>query len=114
MAKSAGPESEETEIVRPAAESGEKGLTEKVQAGNRPVEKRGSSTAQPGKKPGAKRARPAVSGPVYLLLSPNGKYRELREDELAAEAAHLLRDPSLRLVKGQFLIPQITFRPADE
>jgi hypothetical protein len=111
MAKSAAPESEETEIVRPAAESGEKTPNEKVQA-----EKR-SSAAQFAKKqrqPGAKRTRPAVSGTVYLLLSPNGKYRELREDELATEAAHLLKDPSLRLVKGQFLIPQITFRPADE
>lgn len=75
------------------------------------------TTAKPAsakKQKGARRAKPVRSGPIYLLLSSNGKYRELSEDELAAEAAHMLKDKSLRLVKAQFLIPQITFRPADE
>jgi len=54
------------------------------------------------------------TGPVYLLLYANGKYKELRESELNSEAASVLKDPSLRLVKGQALVPQISFRAADE
>lgn len=54
------------------------------------------------------------NGPVYLLLYANGKYKELRESELNTEAAGVLKDPSLRLIKGQALIPQISFRTADE
>lgn len=54
------------------------------------------------------------NGPVYLLLYANGKYKELREAELNSEAASVLKDPSLRLIKGQTLIPQISFKPADE
>jgi len=73
-----------------------------------------SAAKKRGRKVGAKKPKPATSGPVYLILSPNGKYREVSEDELASEAAHLLKDSSLRLVKGQFMIPQITFRLADE
>jgi hypothetical protein len=54
------------------------------------------------------------NGPVYLLLFANGKYKELRESELNTEAAGVLKDPSLRLVKGQYLVPQISFKVADE
>jgi hypothetical protein len=63
----------------------------------------------------AKRRAAAVarSGPVYVLLHKNGKYQELRESELDSEAGRILKDPGLRLVKGEFLIPHITFRPAD-
>jgi hypothetical protein len=70
-------------------------------------------TPKPKKKAAAK-PKQATSGTVYLLLSGNGKYRELRESELMTEAAAILRDPSLRLVKGHFLVPQITFKAADE
>lgn len=60
-------------------------------------------------------AKPASNdGPIYLLLFSNGKYKELRESELSAEAAGVLKDQKLRLVKGQFLIPQISFKVADE
>jgi hypothetical protein len=79
-----------------------------------PVTDIASVAKKRGRKVGAKKPKPATSGPVYLVLSPNGKYREVSEDELASEAAHLLKDTSLRLVKGQFMIPQITFRLADE
>ncbi|MFN7927076.1 MAG: hypothetical protein U0Y68_03875 [Blastocatellia bacterium] len=51
---------------------------------------------------------------MYLLLSKNGKYRELREADLLKEAANIIKDASLRLVKGQVLVPQITFKPFDE
>jgi hypothetical protein len=54
------------------------------------------------------------NGPVYLLLFANGKYKELRESELNAEAAVVLKDQTLRLVKGQCLVPQISFKVADE
>ena len=54
------------------------------------------------------------NGPVFLLLYPNGKYKELRESELNTEAADVLKDPTLRLVKGLPLIPQISFKTADE
>ena len=54
------------------------------------------------------------NGTVYLLLSKNGKYKELRESDLMKEAATILKDSSLRLVKGQYLVPQITFKPFDE
>ncbi|MDX2031358.1 MAG: hypothetical protein SF339_11845 [Blastocatellia bacterium] len=58
---------------------------------------------------------PAVStGPLYLLLAANGKYRELQEADLVTEAAGVLRDPSLRLVKAQSLTPQISFKLTDE
>jgi hypothetical protein len=67
-------------------------------------------------KPAAKpAAKPAPNnGPVYLLLFANGKYKELRESELNTEAAGVLKDQSLRLVKGQLLVPQISFKVADE
>lgn len=55
-----------------------------------------------------------TNGTVYLLLSKNGKYKELRESDLMKEAATILKDSSLRLVKGQYLVPQITFKPFDE
>src|SRR5215475_613855 len=54
------------------------------------------------------------NGPIYLLLFSNGKYKELRESELNSEAAGVLKDPTLRLIKGQFLVPQISFKVADE
>src|SRR5689334_21282715 len=54
------------------------------------------------------------NGPIYLLLFSNGKYKELRESELNSEAAGVLKDQSMRLVKGQFLVPQISFKVADE
>ncbi len=67
-------------------------------------------------KPAPAKPKPAAqsSGPVFLLLYPNGKYKELRESELNTEAADVLKDPSLRLVKGLPLIPQISFKSADE
>jgi hypothetical protein len=58
--------------------------------------------------------KPPSNGTVYLLLSKNGKYKELRESDLLKEAATILKDSSLRLVKGQYLVPQITFKPFDE
>ncbi len=68
------------------------------------------------RKPAAKPNRPKfpTDGTVYLLLSKNGKYRELREADLLKEAANIIKDSSLRLVKGQYLVPQITFKPMDE
>lgn len=67
-------------------------------------------------KPVAAKPKPVApsNGPVYLLLYANGKYKELRESELNTEAAGVLKDPSLRLIKGQALIPQISFKTADE
>jgi hypothetical protein len=58
--------------------------------------------------------KPASDGTVYLLLTKNGKYRELRESQLIKEAAVILKDPTLRLFKGQYLVPHITFRPQGE
>ena len=54
------------------------------------------------------------NGPIYLLLFANGKYKELRESELNTEAAGVLKDQTLRLVKGQCLVPQLSFKVADE
>lgn len=83
-----------------------------------------SSAGNSSKPAAAKAAKPkpvvkpkpvaANNGPVFLLLYPNGKYKELRESELNTEAADVLKDPSLRLVKGLPLIPQISFKSADE
>lgn len=70
-------------------------------AGNKPIPK----PAKP---------KPPTNGTVYLLLSKNGKYKELREADLLKEAAHIFKDPSLRLVKGQYLVPQITFKSLDD
>ena len=60
------------------------------------------------------RPKPVSSGPVYLLLGPNGKYKELRESELLTQAAMLLKDPSLRLVKGHMLVPTISFKAVED
>jgi len=65
-------------------------------------------------KPAAKPKPVTTTGPVYLLLFANGKYKELREAELNSEAASVLKDPSLRLIKGQILVPQISFKADDE
>jgi hypothetical protein len=48
------------------------------------------------------------------LLFANGKYKELRESELNTEAAGVLKDQTLRLIKGQCLVPLISFKVADE
>lgn len=64
--------------------------------------------------PKAPRAKQPTNGKVYLLLSKNGKYKELRESDLLNQAATLLKDPSLRLVKGQLLVPTISFQAAEE
>ena len=85
----------------------------------------GESAAETKTKPAAAKAKPKPvvakpkpaaqnNGPVYLLLYANGKYKELRESELNTEAASVLKDPSLRLIKGQALIPQISFKTAEE
>jgi hypothetical protein len=55
------------------------------------------------------RPKPATNGPVYLLLQKNGRYKELREQDLVTQAPLLLKDKSLRLVKGQLLVPTISF-----
>lgn len=68
----------------------------------------------PKDKPKAPRAKQPTNGKVYLLLSKNGKYKELRESDLLTQAATLLKDPSLRLVKGQLLVPTISFQAAEE
>jgi hypothetical protein len=70
-------------------------------------------------KPKAAKPKPAPkpvnnNGPIYLLLFANGKYKELRESELNTEAAGVLKDQTLRLIKGQSLVPQISFKVADE
>ena len=84
-----------------------------------PVEEASSeetTTKAAERKPAPKPTRPKMpsNGTVYLLLSKNGKYKELRESDLLKEAAIIIKDPSLRLVKGQYLVPQITFKPFDE
>ncbi|HZF38472.1 MAG TPA: hypothetical protein VE715_06600 [Blastocatellia bacterium] len=80
-------------------------------------------TASSKAKPKAAKPKPAGkpvskplnnNGPIYLLLFANGKYKELRESELNTEAAGVLKDQTLRLVKGQYLLPQISFKVADE
>lgn len=73
-----------------------------------------SAAAKAKAKPAAKPKPVSTNGPVYLLLYPNGKYKELRESDLNSEAAGVLKDPSLRLVKGQALVPQISFKTFDE
>ncbi len=62
----------------------------------------------------AARPKPASNGTVYLLLQKNGKYKELREQDLAAQAPLLLKDKALRLVKGQLLVPTISFTTHEE
>lgn len=74
--------------------------------------KQAAAKAKP--KPIAKSKPVTTTGPVYLLLFANGKYKELREAELNSEAASVLKDPSLRLIKGQILVPQISFKADDE
>jgi hypothetical protein len=76
-------------------------------------------TASAKAKPKAAKPKPVSkpannNGPIYLLLFANGKYKELRESELNTEAAGVLKDQTLRLVKGQYLVPQISFKVADE
>ncbi len=69
-------------------------------------------TSKPKKR--AQRPKPSASGEVYLLLEKNGKYKELSESDLMGEAARMLKDPSLRLIKGKLLVPQISLRPVSE
>jgi len=78
-------------------------------------EKTATSKAKPrGAKPKPVSKPATNNGPIYLLLFSNGKYKELRESELNTEAASVLKDQTMRLVKGQFLVPQISFKVADE
>ena len=78
-------------------------------------EKTAASKAKPKAAKPKPVSKPATNnGPIYLLLFSNGKYKELRESELNTEAASVLKDQTLRLVKGQCLVPQISFKVADE
>ena len=78
-------------------------------------EKKAASKAKPKAAKPKPVSKPASNnGPIYLLLFSNGKYKELRESELNTEAAGVLKDQTLRLVKGQYLLPQISFKVADE
>jgi hypothetical protein len=74
--------------------------------------------ARKGRKPGTKSTSKAAvvvqTGLIYLLLQSNGKYKELRESELQTEASGVFKDPTLRLVKAQFLIPELSFKTAEE
>ena len=94
-------------VTCPAAET----LTKQA-AAKQAAAKQAEAKAKP--KPIAKPKPVTTSGPVYLLLFANGKYKELREAELNSEAASVLKDPSLRLIKGQILVPQISFKSDDE
>lgn len=89
---------------------------ESSDAGESTAETKTKSAAKAKPKPVAAKPKPIAqsNGPVYLLLYANGKYKELRESELNTEAAGVLKDPSLRLIKGQALIPQISFKTAEE
>ena len=60
------------------------------------------------------RPKPATNGIVYLLLQKNGKYKELREQDLLTQAPLLLKDKTLRLVKGSLLVPTISFTTNEE
>ena len=83
-----------------------------VQGRDAPVTEKASAP-----KSKSKPAKPkplANTGPIYLLLQENGKYKELRESELQTEAASVFKDPTLRLVKAQFLIPELSFKLAEE
>jgi hypothetical protein len=74
-----------------------------------------NGSAKPAAARSKKRVRqpaPASDGSVYLLLEKTGKYRQISESDLLVEAGRMLKDPSVRLVKGQLLVPQITLRPA--
>jgi hypothetical protein len=70
-----------------------------------------TKSVAPRKKRGRQPAPPG-DGTVYLLLEKTGKYKEISESDLLVEAGRMLKDPSIRLIKGQLLIPQITLRPA--
>ncbi len=94
---------------------------ELVAANVQPQDEEKAATANEKSTPAKAKPKPAVkpkpvnnNGPIYLLLFANGKYKELKESELTTEAAGVLKDPSLRLVKGQCLVPQISFKVADE
>ncbi len=86
-----------------------------TQEREREVPANGKSVAPKAKQKPAK-PKPVINnnGPIFLLLFANGKYRELKESELISEASAVFKDPSLRLVKGQFLVPQISFTVTDE
>jgi hypothetical protein len=70
--------------------------------------------SKPAKAKPIARSKPATNGTVYLLLQKNGKYKELREHDLVTQAPLLLKDKSLRLVKGQMLVPTISFTTNEE
>lgn len=97
------------ELIEPDLIEGETETTNSA-PGKAAVSKAKPKAAKP--KPVGKPA--SSNGPIYLLLFSNGKYKELRESELNTEAAGVLKDQTLRLVKGQFLVPQISFKVADE
>ncbi|HKX32623.1 MAG TPA: hypothetical protein VJ302_33365 [Blastocatellia bacterium] len=90
------PEAPEQEQEAPAS-----GISKPVAARSKAKAAQPKSESEPSK--------PVSNGPIYLLLSANGKYKELSEAELQIEAASVLKDPTLRLVKGQYLVPQISF-----
>jgi len=62
----------------------------------------------------AARPKPVSNGSVFLLLQKNGRYKELREQDLVTQAPLLLKDKTLRLVKGQLLVPTISFTTREE
>ena len=69
---------------------------------------------KPAKPKAVARPKPASDGTLYLLLQKTGKYKELREQDLVTQAPLLLKDKTLRLVKGQLLRPTISFTTNEE
>jgi hypothetical protein len=83
-------------------------------SGNNADETRAATKSAKPKVAAAARPKPASNGTVYLLLQKNGKYKELREQDLVTQAPLLLKDKALRLVKGQLLVPTISFTTNEE
>jgi hypothetical protein len=69
---------------------------------------------KPAKPKPAARPKPVSNGALYLLLQKTGRYKELREQDLVTQAPLLLKDKTLRLVKGQLLTPTISFTTREE
>ncbi|NOT58645.1 MAG: hypothetical protein HOP19_00295 [Acidobacteria bacterium] len=115
LAKTSGSDDQPATVALPVPVNPNKTLAATVDAAAAHPIKRKVMNNTEDKKPAKPVTRPkATNGALYLLLQKTGKYKELREQDLAAQAPLLLKDKTLRLVKGQLLRPTISFTTNEE
>jgi hypothetical protein len=68
------------------------------------------ATGKRGKRAGSKAPAAASAGPVHVLLDFQSEtFEVVLESELEDRAAEIRKNPRMKLIRGSYLVPQISF-----